>query len=156
MPTKSLQHFPLGRCLADTNSCPKHRNQPWPADGTSHSLTVFRAGRTRPSLTPRDGPQDRIRLFFVQGVGGVFHSAGLGVSSFGEMAFRSNFLLGHPGFAWAARREVTSPPAPHGLIFVLLPSPFCASIGIGPTGVRFGAWIRAKGILPSDSYTHYI
>ena len=41
-----------------------------------------------------------------QGVGGVYHSAGLGVSSFGEMAFRSNFLLGHPGFAWAARREV--------------------------------------------------
>eukprot|EP00967_Tisochrysis_lutea_P105555 scaffold161020_cov31-Tisochrysis_lutea.AAC.4 len=40
------------------------------------------------------------------GVGAVYHSAGLGVSAFGDMAFRSNFLLGHPGFAWAARREV--------------------------------------------------
>ena len=41
-----------------------------------------------------------------QGVGGVYHSAGLGLQSFPDMCFRSNFLLGHPGFAWAARREV--------------------------------------------------
>jgi len=41
-----------------------------------------------------------------QGVGAVFHSAGLGIQSFPDMCFRSNFLLGHPGFAWAARREV--------------------------------------------------
>ena len=41
-----------------------------------------------------------------QGVGAVYHSAGLGVQSFPDMCFRSNFLLGHPGFAWAARREV--------------------------------------------------
>ena len=40
------------------------------------------------------------------GVGAVYHSAGLGVQSFPDMCFRSNFLLGHPGFAWAARREV--------------------------------------------------
>ena len=41
-----------------------------------------------------------------QGVGAVYHSAGLGLQSFPDMCFRSNFLLGHPGFAWAARREV--------------------------------------------------
>ena len=41
-----------------------------------------------------------------QGVGGVYHGAGLGLQSFPDMCFRSNFLLGHPGFAWAARREV--------------------------------------------------
>ena len=39
------------------------------------------------------------------GVGAVYHSAGLGVSTFGDSAFSSSFLLGHPGFAWAARRE---------------------------------------------------
>lgn len=44
-----------------------------------------------------------------QGVGAVFHSAGLGIQSFPDMCFKSNFLLGHPGFAWAARREVTVP-----------------------------------------------
>ena len=41
-----------------------------------------------------------------QGVGLIYHSAGLGLQSFPDMCFRSNFLLGHPGFAWAARREV--------------------------------------------------
>jgi len=41
-----------------------------------------------------------------QGVGYVYHSAGLGISSFGDVVFRANFILGHPGFAWAARREV--------------------------------------------------
>lgn len=41
-----------------------------------------------------------------QGVGAVYHSGGLGIQSFPDMCFRSNFLLGHPGFAWAARREV--------------------------------------------------
>ena len=41
-----------------------------------------------------------------QGVGGVYHGAGLGVSQFGELCFRANFVIGHPGFAWAARREV--------------------------------------------------
>ena len=41
-----------------------------------------------------------------QGVGGVYHSAGLGISSFGDVVYRANFILGHPGFAWAARREV--------------------------------------------------
>ena len=41
-----------------------------------------------------------------QGVGGVYHSAGLGVASFPDMCFRDSFLLGHPGFAWAARRDV--------------------------------------------------
>ena len=42
-----------------------------------------------------------------QGVGGVYHSAGLAVASFPDMCFRGgSFLLGHPGFAWAARREV--------------------------------------------------
>ena len=28
------------------------------------------------------------------------------MSSFPDMCFRDSFLLGHPGFAWAARREV--------------------------------------------------
>ena len=37
---------------------------------------------------------------------GVYHAAGLAVSSFPDMCFRDSFLLGHPGFAWAARREV--------------------------------------------------
>ena len=41
-----------------------------------------------------------------QGVSGVYHGAGLGVSQFGELCFRANFVIGHPGFAWAARREV--------------------------------------------------
>ena len=41
-----------------------------------------------------------------QGVGGVYHAAGLAVSAFPDMCFRDSFLLGHPGFAWAARREV--------------------------------------------------
>ena len=41
-----------------------------------------------------------------QGVGGVYHAAGLAVSSFPDMCFRDSFLLGHPGFAWAARRDV--------------------------------------------------
>jgi hypothetical protein len=41
-----------------------------------------------------------------QGVGAIYHSAGLGLQSFADMCFRSNFLLGHPGFAWAARRDV--------------------------------------------------
>ena len=42
-----------------------------------------------------------------QGVGGVYHSAGLAVASFPDMCFRGgSFLLGHPGFAWAARRDV--------------------------------------------------
>jgi len=45
-----------------------------------------------------------------QGVGAVYHAAGLGVSSFNEndMCFRSNFVMGHPGFAWAARRDIIS------------------------------------------------
>ena len=41
-----------------------------------------------------------------QGVGAIYHGAGLGLQSFPDQCFRSNFLLGHPGFAWAARREV--------------------------------------------------
>ena len=41
-----------------------------------------------------------------QGVGGVYHGAALGVASFPDMCFRDSFLLGHPGFAWAARRDV--------------------------------------------------
>ena len=41
-----------------------------------------------------------------QGVGSVYHGAGLGIQSFPDHVWRSSFLLGHPGFAWAARREV--------------------------------------------------
>ena len=41
-----------------------------------------------------------------QGVGGVYHAAGLAVSSFPDMCFHDSFLLGHPGFAWAARRDL--------------------------------------------------
>mmetsp|Transcript_38552 Transcript_38552/g.95496 ORF Transcript_38552/g.95496 Transcript_38552/m.95496 type:complete len:451 (-) Transcript_38552:707-2059(-) len=39
------------------------------------------------------------------GVGKIYHSAGLAMRHFQPYVFKSSFILGHPGFAWAMRRN---------------------------------------------------
>ena len=64
-------------------------------------MTYLQSGQERESAI-----EELPTLPLGQGVGDIYHSAGLGLQSFPDMCFRSNFMLGHPGFAWAARRDV--------------------------------------------------
>ena len=67
----------------------------------------MRASLSSSSLPPRETRRGRCAARGAAPAPGRFRvGAGLGVSQFGELCFRANFVIGHPGFAWAARREV--------------------------------------------------